>query len=93
MSIICMGMCCSQQDTANIPPVCTYFSSVLFVSNLTSHKIFHDPPHRDLQDAFVIFQLYEKIKVVVDWKKKVNKPPYPSIGSNMKKVNYIPLIS
>lgn len=55
--------------------------------------IFHASPYRDLQDAIVIFQLYEKIKVVVDWKKKVNKPPYPSIGTNMKKVNYIPLIS
>lgn len=55
--------------------------------------ISHASPYRDLQDAIVIFQLYEKIKVVVDWKKKVNKPPYPSIGTNMKKVNYIPLIT
>lgn len=40
----------------------------------------------DLQDAMVIFQLYEKIKVCVDWKNKVNKPPYPKLGANMKKL-------
>lgn len=40
----------------------------------------------DLQDAMVIFQLYEKIKVPVDWKNKVNKPPYPKLGANMKKL-------
>lgn len=45
---------------------------------------------RDLQDAMVILQLYEKIKVPVDWN-KVNKPPYPKLGTNMKKVNQIPL--
>uniref|UniRef100_A0A8C9VM84 Plastin-3 n=1 Tax=Scleropages formosus TaxID=113540 RepID=A0A8C9VM84_SCLFO len=39
----------------------------------------------DLQDALVILQLYEKIKVPVDWN-KVNKPPYPKIGANMKKL-------
>ncbi|XP_008331218.1 plastin-3 [Cynoglossus semilaevis] len=39
----------------------------------------------DLQDAIVIFQLYEKIKAKVDWN-KVNKPPYPKIGTNMKKL-------
>ena len=41
---------------------------------------------RDLQDAMVILQLYEKIKVPVDWSNKVNRPPYPKIGTNMKKV-------
>lgn len=40
---------------------------------------------RDIDDAIVIFQLYEKIKVPVDWD-RVNKPPYPKLGSNMKKV-------
>ncbi|XP_076607050.1 plastin-3 [Chaetodon auriga] len=40
----------------------------------------------DLQDAMVILQLYEKIKVPVDWNSKVNKPPYPKIGTNMKKL-------
>uniref|UniRef100_A0AAR2IUK8 Plastin-3 n=1 Tax=Pygocentrus nattereri TaxID=42514 RepID=A0AAR2IUK8_PYGNA len=40
----------------------------------------------DLQDALVILQLYERIKVPVDWNNKVNKPPYPKIGANMKKV-------
>lgn len=39
----------------------------------------------DIDDALVIFQLYEKIKVPVDWD-KVNKPPYPKLGSNMKKL-------
>uniref|UniRef100_A0A8C5FNF1 Plastin-3 n=1 Tax=Gadus morhua TaxID=8049 RepID=A0A8C5FNF1_GADMO len=41
---------------------------------------------RDLQDAMVILQLYEKIKVPVDWSNKVNRPPYPKIGTNMKKL-------
>ncbi|XP_072302526.1 plastin-3 [Eucyclogobius newberryi] len=40
----------------------------------------------DLQDAIVILQLYEKIKVPVDWNNKVNKPPYPKLGTNMKKL-------
>ncbi|XP_051761275.1 plastin-2 [Ctenopharyngodon idella] len=39
----------------------------------------------DLADALVIFQLYEKIKVPVDWD-RVNKPPYTKLGSNMKKL-------
>lgn len=38
----------------------------------------------------VILQLYERIKVHVDWNNKVNKPPYPKLGTNMKKVNQIP---
>lgn len=46
-------------------------------------NVFH---FSDLQDALVILQLYEKIKVPVDWK-KVNKPPYPKLGANMKKVS------
>lgn len=44
--------------------------------------------YRDIDDALVIFQLYEKIKVPVDWD-KVNKPPYPKLGSNMKKVSRV----
>ncbi|XP_077448291.1 plastin-3 [Stigmatopora argus] len=40
----------------------------------------------DLQDAIVILQLYEKIKVRVDWDSKVNRPPYPKLGTNMKKL-------
>ncbi|XP_035872681.1 plastin-3 isoform X2 [Phyllostomus discolor] len=39
----------------------------------------------DLQDALVILQLYERIKIPVDWS-KVNKPPYPKLGANMKKL-------
>lgn len=41
--------------------------------------------YSDISDAMVIFQLYEKIKVPVDWN-KVNKPPYPKLGGNMKKL-------
>uniref|UniRef100_A0A674HZN6 Lymphocyte cytosolic protein 1 n=1 Tax=Terrapene triunguis TaxID=2587831 RepID=A0A674HZN6_9SAUR len=41
--------------------------------------------YSDLSDAMVIFQLYEKIKVPVDWS-RVNKPPYPKLGGNMKKL-------
>ncbi|XP_072450880.1 plastin-3 [Chiloscyllium punctatum] len=41
--------------------------------------------YSDLVDALVILQLYEKIKVPVDWN-KVNKPPYPKLGANMKKL-------
>ncbi|KAM6984491.1 plastin-3 [Tautogolabrus adspersus] len=40
----------------------------------------------DLQDAMVILQLYEKIKVCVDWNNKVNMPPYPKLGTYMKKL-------
>ncbi|CAJ1064216.1 LOW QUALITY PROTEIN: plastin-3-like [Xyrichtys novacula] len=40
----------------------------------------------DLQDAMVILQLYEKIKVPVDWNNKVNMPPYPKLGTKMKKL-------
>lgn len=50
--------------------------------------ICYTSPHRDLQDGMVIFNLYEKIKVNVDWN-KVNKPPYTRLGSNMKKVSCI----
>uniref|UniRef100_A0A6Q2YP28 Plastin 1 n=1 Tax=Esox lucius TaxID=8010 RepID=A0A6Q2YP28_ESOLU len=39
----------------------------------------------DLCDALVILQLYEKVNVPVDWK-KVNRPPYSTLGSNMKKL-------
>lgn len=40
----------------------------------------------DLQDAIVILQLFEKIKVHVDWNNKVNVPPYPKLGAYMKKL-------
>lgn len=39
----------------------------------------------DLQDGVVILQLYDMIKVPVGWQ-KVNKPPYPSLGGKMKKL-------
>lgn len=50
-----------------------------------SHRLTSPVCYRDIDDALVIFQLYEKIKVPVDWD-RVNKPPYPKLGSNMKKV-------
>ncbi|XP_068187323.1 plastin-3 [Antennarius striatus] len=40
----------------------------------------------DLHDALIILQLYDMIKVPVDWTGKVNKPPYPKLGTNMKKL-------
>nr|XP_046269804.1 plastin-1-like [Scatophagus argus] len=39
----------------------------------------------DLCDGLVILQLLEKVNVHVNWK-KVNQPPYPALGANMKKL-------
>uniref|UniRef100_I3IWF9 Plastin 3 n=1 Tax=Oreochromis niloticus TaxID=8128 RepID=I3IWF9_ORENI len=44
------------------------------------HHLYHD-----LCDGWVILQLYDKVNVPVDWK-KVNRPPYPALGANMKKL-------
>ncbi|XP_074154535.1 plastin-1 [Sminthopsis crassicaudata] len=41
--------------------------------------------YSDLADALVIFQLYEMTRVPVEWS-RVNKPPYPALGVNMKKL-------
>ncbi|XP_008936189.1 PREDICTED: plastin-1-like, partial [Merops nubicus] len=41
--------------------------------------------YSDLSDALIIFQLYDMTRVPVDWN-HVNKPPYPLLGSNMKKI-------
>ncbi|XP_015268956.1 PREDICTED: plastin-1 [Gekko japonicus] len=41
--------------------------------------------YSDLSDALVIFQLYEMTRVPVQWN-HVNKPPYPALGGNMKKI-------
>ncbi|KAJ1090526.1 hypothetical protein NDU88_003658 [Pleurodeles waltl] len=41
--------------------------------------------YSDLNNAIVIFQLYEMIRVHVDWN-CVNRPPYPALGGNMKKI-------
>ncbi|KAK1162577.1 plastin-1-like [Acipenser oxyrinchus oxyrinchus] len=41
--------------------------------------------YSDLTDASVIFQLYEQIRVPVNWN-RVNKRPYPALGGNMKKL-------
>ncbi|XP_034453358.1 plastin-3-like [Hippoglossus hippoglossus] len=41
----------------------------------------------DLQDAMVILQLYERIKVPVDWDHRVNHPPFKVIGGgHLKKI-------
>ncbi|XP_030630401.1 plastin-1 [Chanos chanos] len=39
----------------------------------------------DLVDGLIILQLYERINIPVNWK-KVNRPPYPPLGVNMKKL-------
>ncbi|XP_050989167.1 plastin-1 isoform X1 [Labeo rohita] len=41
--------------------------------------------YNDLHDGLIILQLYERVQVPVDWT-RVNKPPYPALGSNMKKL-------
>uniref|UniRef100_A0AAY5EC89 Plastin 1 n=1 Tax=Electrophorus electricus TaxID=8005 RepID=A0AAY5EC89_ELEEL len=41
--------------------------------------------HSNLMDGLIILQLYERIQVPVDWR-KVNKRPFPVLGSNMKKL-------
>ncbi|XP_039213402.1 plastin-1 isoform X2 [Crotalus tigris] len=41
--------------------------------------------YSDLADGLVIFQLYEMVRVSVEWS-HVNKPPYPALGGNMKKI-------
>ncbi|KFQ19356.1 Plastin-1, partial [Mesitornis unicolor] len=41
--------------------------------------------YSDLSDALIIFQLYDMIRVPVGWN-HVNKPPYPLLGGNMKKI-------
>uniref|UniRef100_A0A8D3DKU7 Plastin-3 n=1 Tax=Scophthalmus maximus TaxID=52904 RepID=A0A8D3DKU7_SCOMX len=41
----------------------------------------------DLQDAMVILQLYERIKVPVDWDHRVNMPPFKAVGGgHLKKI-------
>ncbi|KAM8732925.1 plastin-2-like [Acanthopagrus schlegelii] len=40
----------------------------------------------DLHDAMVILQLYEKIKVQVDWDNRVNLPPFRGGGGHLKKI-------
>ncbi|XP_062386467.1 plastin-1 [Sardina pilchardus] len=41
--------------------------------------------YSDLVDGWVILQLYQHTQIPVNWD-KVNKPPYPSLGANMKKL-------
>ncbi|XP_041799507.1 plastin-2-like [Chelmon rostratus] len=42
--------------------------------------------YSDLSDALVILQLYEKIKVPVDWDNKVNHPPFKAVGGGHLKM-------
>uniref|UniRef100_A0A3Q3W9F2 Plastin-3 n=1 Tax=Mola mola TaxID=94237 RepID=A0A3Q3W9F2_MOLML len=43
--------------------------------------------YSDLQDAMVILQLYEHIKVPVDWDNRVNLPPFKGVGGgHLKKI-------
>ncbi|XP_072264020.1 plastin-1 isoform X2 [Pyxicephalus adspersus] len=41
--------------------------------------------YSDLTDALIIFQLYERTRVPVDWG-RVNKPPFPPLGAHMRKI-------
>ncbi|KAM4041289.1 plastin-1 isoform 1-T3 [Anomaloglossus baeobatrachus] len=41
--------------------------------------------YSDLSDALVIFQLYERTRVPVDWG-RVNKRPFSALGGHMKKI-------
>ncbi|KFV95320.1 PREDICTED: plastin-1 [Eurypyga helias] len=41
--------------------------------------------YSDLSDALIIFQLYDMTRVPVEWN-HVNKPPFPLLGANMKKI-------
>ncbi|XP_017278623.1 plastin-2 isoform X1 [Kryptolebias marmoratus] len=43
--------------------------------------------YASVQDAMVILQLYEKIKVPVDWTGRVNHPPFKGVGGgHLKKI-------
>ncbi|XP_075720111.1 plastin-1 [Rhinoderma darwinii] len=41
--------------------------------------------YSDLTDSMVIFQLYDRTRVPVDWT-RVNKPPFSAFGGHMKKI-------
>ncbi|XP_040285881.1 plastin-1 [Bufo bufo] len=41
--------------------------------------------YSDLNDSLVIFQLYDQIRVPVDWG-RVNKPPFSALGGHMRKI-------
>lgn len=67
-------------------------SFLLFIAALTHSSLFlrsmHVCSYSDLQDAMVILQLYERIKVPVDWDNRVNLPPFKAVGGgHLKKVN------
>ncbi|KAM9787232.1 plastin-1-like isoform X1 [Syngnathus typhle] len=55
-----------------------------WINSLGVHPYVNHMYH-DLCDGLVILQLYEKVNVPVNWK-KVNQPPYPALGANMKKL-------
>uniref|UniRef100_A0A3Q2DEP1 Plastin-3 n=1 Tax=Cyprinodon variegatus TaxID=28743 RepID=A0A3Q2DEP1_CYPVA len=69
--------------------------NLAFVATLfTKHPALTKPENqdwnlesKDLQDAMVILQLYEKIKVPVDWGNRVNLPPFKGVGGGrIKKI-------
>ncbi|XP_075426216.1 plastin-1 isoform X2 [Ascaphus truei] len=41
--------------------------------------------YSDMRDALVIFQLYDRTRLPVDWN-RVNRSPFPALGGNMKKI-------
>lgn len=76
MNKICR-LCCGNMSTLLKWPI----------SDVTDFDVCVFQPS-DLVDALIILQLYEHIHVPVVWR-KVNRPPYPSLGANMKKVGQI----
>uniref|UniRef100_A0A8B9J3H2 PLSI protein n=1 Tax=Amazona collaria TaxID=241587 RepID=A0A8B9J3H2_9PSIT len=55
------------------------------MGNMNMSDFYLSIPSSDLSDALIIFQLYDMTRVLVDWN-RVNKPPYPLLGGNMKKI-------
>ncbi|OCT80914.1 plastin-1 [Xenopus laevis] len=41
--------------------------------------------YSDMSDALVIFQLYDRTRITVDWG-RVNKPPFSALGGHMRKI-------
>jgi len=86
--MLLFAFCCALEKFADKSEVvCTFKHNFTLIHcitkrlKLTMNIIFCS----DLHDGQVILQLYERIQIPVDWT-KVNKPPYPILGSNMKKV-------
>ncbi|XP_039459229.1 plastin-1-like [Oreochromis aureus] len=67
-----------EKETREEKTFCNWMNSLGVSPHV--HHLYHD-----LCDGLVILQLYDKVNVPVDWK-KVNRPPYPALGANMKKL-------